>query len=90
LGRILGRGGGLSWLSLAPRTGRTHQLRVHCAALGCPIIGDALYGTAAQEGLQLLARAVTIPGWDGREAVTVTAPVPPHMRAALAACGNDR
>jgi RluA family pseudouridine synthase len=85
--RVLGRGGGLSWLSLSPRTGRTHQLRVHCAALGCPIIGDALYGTAAMEGLHLLARTVTIPGWDGREAVTVTAPVPPHMRAALAACG---
>jgi RluA family pseudouridine synthase len=85
--RVLGRGRGMAWLSLAPRTGRTHQLRVHCAAAGFPIIGDSLYGTAAPEGLQLLARAVTIPGWEGRAAVTVTAPVPPHMRAALTACG---
>jgi tRNA pseudouridine32 synthase/23S rRNA pseudouridine746 synthase len=60
---------------------------VHCAALGFPILGDALYGTAAPGGLQLLARALTIPGWEGREAVTVTAPVPPHMREALASCG---
>lgn len=85
--RVLGRGPGIAWLSLAPRTGRTHQLRVHCAAAGFPIIGDALYGTAADEGLQLLARGVTVPAWEGRAAVTVEAPVPPHMRATLAACG---
>lgn len=85
--RVLGRGAGTAWLALMPRTGRTHQLRVHSAALGFPILGDALYGTAAPAGLQLLARSLTIPGWEGREAVTVTAPVPPHMRAALAACG---
>jgi tRNA pseudouridine32 synthase/23S rRNA pseudouridine746 synthase len=85
--QVLGRRAATAWLSLMPRTGRTHQLRVHCAARGFPIIGDALYGTAFPEGLQLLARSLTIPGWEGREAVTVTAPVPPHMRAALAACG---
>jgi RluA family pseudouridine synthase len=85
--RVLGRGGGTAWLSLSPRTGRTHQLRVHCAARGFPILGDALYGSASAGGLQLLAHAVTIPGWEGRQAVTVQAPVPVHMRAALAACG---
>jgi RluA family pseudouridine synthase len=85
--QVLGRGAGMAWLALMPRTGRTHQLRVHCAALGFPILGDALYGTAAPAGLQLLAHALTIPGWEGREAVTVTALVPPHMRAAMASCG---
>ncbi len=34
----------LSLLSLTPKTGRTHQIRVHCAAIGHPIIGDYLYG----------------------------------------------
>ncbi len=37
---------GCSRLRLEPVTGRTHQLRVHCAHVGCPILGDAQYGTA--------------------------------------------
>lgn len=41
--------GGLSLLRLVPRTGRTHQLRVHMAALGCPLAGDWLYGKEAPE-----------------------------------------
>jgi len=85
--RVLGRGGGITWLALAPRTGRTHQLRVHCAASGFPILGDRLHGAAAEEGLQLLARSVTIPGWAGRQTITVEAPVPAHMVEALSACG---
>ncbi len=84
--RVLGRGAGTTWLELSPQTGRTHQLRVHCAASGFPILGDALYGEAAKEGLQLLARAVVVPGWDGRAEIRAEAPVPLHMRAALAAC----
>ena len=40
-----GTGGGLTWLELRPRTGRTHQIRVHCAMLGTPILGDERYGT---------------------------------------------
>ena len=36
----------LAWLELRPLTGRTHQLRVHCAAIGAPILGDVAYGTA--------------------------------------------
>ncbi|WP_291298966.1 RluA family pseudouridine synthase [Elioraea sp.] len=87
--RVLGRGAGHAWLSLSPRTGRTHQLRVHAADAGWPILGDPLYGRAEAGGLQLLARSIVVPGWDGREAVTATAPVPGHMRAALAACGWD-
>ena len=34
----------LAWLELRPHTGRTHQLRVHCAAIGAPILGDVAYG----------------------------------------------
>ena len=43
--RVLERRGGFSLVELTPRTGRTHQLRVHMAALGCPLAGDWLYGT---------------------------------------------
>lgn len=51
--QVLASGGGLSLLSLRPETGRTHQLRVHMAALGCPLAGDWLYGTEAPD---LIAR----------------------------------
>lgn len=36
-----------TWLELQPITGRTHQIRVHCAALGHPVLGDTLYGTSS-------------------------------------------
>ncbi|MDO9709160.1 RluA family pseudouridine synthase [Paracraurococcus lichenis] len=91
--KVLGRGDGLTWLELHPATGRTHQIRVHCAHLGCPILGDPRYGTppgeAAGRGggagpLHLLARTIALPL---DPPVAATAPPPPHMRAALAACG---
>ncbi len=41
----IGSGGGLSLLRLALYTGRTHQIRVHCLAIGCPVLGDRLYCT---------------------------------------------
>lgn len=81
--RVLGRGGGLAWLEVRPRTGRTHQVRVHCALLGCPVLGDPVYGADAGR-LHLLARAIRLPL---DPPVAATAPVPAHMRAALAACG---
>jgi tRNA pseudouridine32 synthase/23S rRNA pseudouridine746 synthase len=86
---VLGRGSGLAWLALTPRTGRTHQLRAHCAHLGMPILGDPIYGRASANGprLQLHARAVSIPLKRGAPPVVVTAPVPEHMRAPLSACG---
>jgi len=80
----------LAWLALTPLTGRTHQLRVHCAAMGCPIVGDAIYGTAPRSGgpaLHLHAREVVVPLSRNREPVRVVAPVPEHMRERLAACG---
>src|SRR6516162_3142456 len=44
-----GAGKTLCWLALEPLTGRTHQLRVHCAAMGWPILGGAIYGTASRK-----------------------------------------
>jgi len=83
---VLGRGDGLTWLALTPRTGRTHQLRVHCAQAGFGIVGDPLYGTAAPTGLHLLAREITLPT---EPLVRATAPPPLAMRALLSACGFE-
>jgi tRNA pseudouridine32 synthase / 23S rRNA pseudouridine746 synthase len=87
--RVLGRADGLAWLELRPRTGRTHQLRVHCAHLGAPIAGDRVYGgdvaLAAARHLHLHARAVAYP-WSGGT-VSATAAPPAHMHALLEACG---
>ena len=71
-------------------TGRTHQLRVHCAASGFPIVGDAIYGSAPRvggPGLQLHARALSLPLYPKKPPVRAEAPVPEHMRSGLAACG---
>jgi len=88
--KVLGRAPGLTWLALEPLTGRTHQLRVHCAAMGWPIVGDAIYGSAPRQGgpgLQLLSREVVVPLYKNRDPIRVTAPVPAHMRERLQACG---
>ncbi|MEE7458795.1 RNA pseudouridine synthase [Methylorubrum populi] len=86
--RVLGRGQDLAWLELNPVTGRTHQLRVHCAAMGWPIRGDAIYGGAGRDGpgLQLHARTLSLPLYPKREAITVEASAPKHMREGLTAC----
>ncbi len=86
--RALGRQGALSLLELRPVTGRTHQLRVHCAASGFPILGDPIYGTAPRHGgpgLHLNARAVTVRLYPKKPPVAVEAPVPPHMVERVAA-----
>jgi tRNA pseudouridine32 synthase / 23S rRNA pseudouridine746 synthase len=89
---VLGRSAAanVSWLALEPLTGRTHQLRVHCAEMGWPILGDTIYGTAPRSGgpgLQLLAREIVVPLYKNRSPIQVTAPVPPHMKEWLAQCG---
>jgi tRNA pseudouridine32 synthase / 23S rRNA pseudouridine746 synthase len=79
-----------TWLALTPVTGRTHQLRVHCAAMGWPIVGDNIYGTAPRSGgptQQLHAREIVVPISKNKPPVRVTAPVPDHMRDWLKACG---
>ena len=77
-----------TWLELYPLTGRTHQIRVHCAELGCPVVGDTVYGRKELAGeLMLHARAVAIPMHSKRDPIKVKAPPPDHMRADLIACG---
>ena len=88
--KVLGRGDGVSWLAMEPLTGRTHQLRVHAAAQGWPIVGDNIYGNGPRFGephLHLHSREIVIPISKNREAVRVTAPAPEHMRERLMACG---
>jgi tRNA pseudouridine32 synthase/23S rRNA pseudouridine746 synthase len=82
--------GALTWLALEPVTGRTHQLRVHCAAMGWPIVGDNIYGSAPRLGgpvLHLHAREIVVPLYPRRDPIRVTAPLPPHMLEPLRALG---
>jgi len=88
MGRGEWRGSPIAWLEMAPKTGRTHQLRVHAAAQGWPILGDAVYGAPADVPLQLLARKVVVPLAKGKPPVEVEAPIPPHILAPLRACGS--
>jgi tRNA pseudouridine32 synthase/23S rRNA pseudouridine746 synthase len=78
---VLARDASHSWLELRPRTGRTHQIRVHCAQLGCPISGDPVYGRARSDGhLQLLARRIRL---EMRPELAAVAPPPAHMQVML-------
>lgn len=81
-----------TWLELEPLTGRTHQLRAHCAAIGTPILGDAPYGEdrAFAEGfarqLHLHARRLVLPHPRGGT-LSVEAELPAHIKAAFAQLG---
>jgi RluA family pseudouridine synthase len=94
--RVLGRGKGITWLELTPQTGRTHQLRVHCAALGHPILGDYIYDAAeaatreigigetpSKNLLHLHARSLEIPLYAKKALIPVEATPPPHMQEIL-------
>jgi tRNA pseudouridine32 synthase/23S rRNA pseudouridine746 synthase len=84
---VLARSDSHSLLELRPLTGRTHQLRVHCAAQGFRILGDSIYGQGGPTGLQLHARRIAIPLYKAKPPIVVEAPVPSHMCEALTACG---
>ena len=85
-----------AYVHLSPLTGRTHQLRVHMAALGTPILGDRKYGGAGSalpgmdevSPLHLHARRVVLPH-PRLGVVDVAAPLPPHMADTCSWLGID-
>ncbi len=89
-------GNQVSWLAMMPLTGRTHQLRVHAAALGTPIVGDGKYGgkeafltgRGVSNRLHLHARRLIVPR-PGGGMIDVTAPLPDHMRRSWEMLGFD-
>jgi 23S rRNA pseudouridine955/2504/2580 synthase len=79
-------------VALMPLTGRTHQLRVHMAEFGCPILGDGKYGGAAAHPggsaglsgkLHLHAWKLELPAFMGRKPLTLTAELPEHFSRTL-------
>ena len=59
--RVISSSNGLSYIELKPRTGRTHQLRVHLSHIGVPIYGDDMYGSpCGDEKVRLHCRRVTL------------------------------
>jgi tRNA pseudouridine32 synthase / 23S rRNA pseudouridine746 synthase len=85
--RVLGQADGLALLALSPETGRTHQLRVHCAAMGWPIAGDRVYGgdraMAVSPGLLLHAARIALPFYPGQPPLLVEALMPDPFRQLL-------
>jgi 23S rRNA pseudouridine955/2504/2580 synthase len=95
--RVIARTGKVAaWVGLMPRTGRTHQLRAHMAAIGTPIVGDRKYApvagreqpATAPEGLMLHAREIELPRGKGPP-LRLTAEAPRHFREGLAWLGLD-
>jgi 23S rRNA pseudouridine955/2504/2580 synthase len=94
--RIIERAGNrAAWVELQPLTGRTHQLRVHMAAIGHPIVGDGKYagqdafltGSISRK-LHLHARRLRIDHPDG-DRIDVTAELPTHFAETMANLGFD-
>ncbi len=84
-----------SWVELQPLTGRTHQLRVHMAAIGHPIVGDGKYGGpdaflsgTISRKMHLHARRLVIPA-PGGDTIDVTADLPDHFASSLVSLGFD-
>ena len=94
--RVIDRAGNrAAWVELQPLTGRTHQLRVHMAALGHPIVGDAKYGGpeafltgGISRKMHLHARRIRVDAPDG-DNIDVTANLPDHFAESLEMLGFD-
>ncbi|MDR6789568.1 23S rRNA pseudouridine955/2504/2580 synthase [Sphingomonas sp. BE138] len=95
--RVIERAGNRAcWVELQPFTGRTHQLRVHMAAIGHPIVGDGKYGGPAafltggiSRKMHLHARRIRVDHPDGGE-IDVTAELPTHFAESLASLGFEQ
>ena len=83
---VRARHDGLTWLELRPHTGRKHQLRVQLASRGCPIYGDAKYGSDHPFGpaIGLHARSLTFLHPTSKEPITLTAELPTAWRGRFA------
>lgn len=84
--RVLAERGGYSLALFRIYTGRTHQIRVHSRHLGCPVLGDPLYGRKGSRApmmLHSLSLAIRLPGED--EPSTFRAPLPQHFKEAIRA-----
>ncbi len=83
---VRGRHEGLTWLELRPHTGRKHQLRVQLASRGCPVYGDAKYGSDHPFGhaIALHARSLTFLHPITQEPITLKADLPKIWRGRFA------
>lgn len=83
--RVVERYENQTLLSLSPLTGRTHQLRVHCQALGHAIVGDDVYGDPEERDmpLHLHAAKIEIPLYEKKPPIVVTAEPPLHMKCSV-------
>lgn len=90
--RVLTQHEGSCFIEAKPKTGRTHQIRVHLAAIGAPILGDPQYGDlpAALKTMPMMlhARKIRIPISRNKEAVTVEAEPPEPFKAQLGVFEN--
>jgi len=86
--RVVARQGAFGLMQMAPETGRMHQIRVHLMSLGCPILGDGLYGEgqATAPRLMLHAAKLDLPHPEGGRLV-IDAPLPEDFRTAAEAAG---
>jgi len=95
----------LAWLSMKPLTGRTHQLRAHAEAIGCPIVGDPKYGHGEEDRRRRADPNRNLPAGIENKlhllarrlilphprggVLDVTAPLPPHMKKSWDLFGFD-
>jgi 23S rRNA pseudouridine955/2504/2580 synthase len=94
--RVIERAGNrAAWVELTPYTGRTHQLRVHMAAIGHPIVGDGKYGGPAafltggiSRKMHLHSRRIAVDHPDGGH-LDITAELPTHFAESLAGLGFE-